>query len=295
VDIGQLLSRLVEWNGVTGNYILVGAAAALAEYAYGFLLSRSAVAEQRARGYSTMQDALASFLVLFLFFFAVNGAVAAVHEVADSVAHLSSFPEPSQAINILAQARDRFVRWLIQVANLEKDLTGAVLTAPLVATVAASSTLGRFALQTLLTVVVFLEALLRALVEQGAAKVMVAAGSLCILTPRLRRLGPYLIFSAVALTLVGCGTAYAVSPLLSGEDELRFRYEGFAGLPNPIELITKAIDFNKTINDLVHDGYVSSRAAAWVSLGLGAAAAVTAAASAAAGGLADSLASRLRL
>jgi hypothetical protein len=294
VDLNQLLARLVEWNGVTGNYILVGAAVALAEYAYGFLISRSAVAEQRARGYSIMQDALASFLVLFLFFFAVNGAVAVVHAVADSAAPLSSFPEPSQAADTLAQARDRFATWIIQVANLEKDLAGAVLTAPLVATVAASSALGRFAIQTLLTIVVFLEALLRTL-EAGVAKVMVAAGSLCILTPRLRRLGPYLIFSAVALIVVGCGTAYTVSPLLEGEGALRFRYEGFAGLPNPIELITKAIDFNKTINDLVHDGYVSSRAAAWVSLGLGAAAAVTAAASAAAGGLADSLANRLRL
>jgi hypothetical protein len=207
---------------------------------------------------------------------------------------LAGFPSPNDAKFMLDQARDRFVKWLIEVANLEKDLTAAVITSPLVQTIAASAILGRFALQSLLALVSAFSFALSLLVDMGVGQLMVAIGIACLSTPRLRRLGPYLIFSAIALLIVSCGVARASYDLAQ---QLKFKYEGAGSLPNPIEFFRKIFEVltGTLIPTLVNDGYAAAQTFVWVSIGIAAAAGVTAAASAAAGGFADSLVNRIRL
>jgi hypothetical protein len=110
----------------------------------------------------------------------------------------------------------------------------------------------------------------------------------------LRRLGPYLIFSAIAMLIASCGVARASYDLAQ---QLKFKYDGFGSLPNPLEFLRVIFDLlrNVLIPTLVNDGYAAAQTLVWVSIGIAAAAAVAAATSAAAGGFADSLVNRIRL
>ena len=283
MDLRQLIAYLLDWSQI-GAYMAVGLLAAAVEYVYGAALARSPVPEARARGYAHIQEALGGFAATGLFFFIVFAVAGAV-----SV----SLPPPGEAQAMLKHARDRLVKWVIELANLEKDLTAAVITAPLVQTVAASAILARFAIHSLLALTSAFSFALPILTG-GVGQLMVAAGAACMCTPRLRRLGPYLIFSAVALLVVSCGVARAAYDVAQ---DLKFKYEGFGSLPNPVEFLRIIYELltGKLIPALVSDGYVSARALVWVSIGIAAVATITAAASAAAGGFADSLVNRVRL
>jgi hypothetical protein len=282
------MQQFIEWlvSPDAWRYALLGLLAAAIEFVYGLALSRSPVNEVRSRGYHHMWEAAGGMAAAGVF-------VLCVVAVAQGVS-LAGFPSPNDAKFMLDQARDRFVKWLIEVANLEKDLTAAVITSPLVQTIAASAILGRFALQSLLALVSAFSFALSLLVDMGVGQLMVAIGIACLSTPRLRRLGPYLIFSAIALLIVSCGVARASYDLAQ---QLKFKYEGAGSLPNPIEFFRKIFEVltGTLIPTLVNDGYASAQTFVWVSIGIAAAAAVTAAASAAAGGVADSFVNRIRL
>jgi hypothetical protein len=282
------MQQFVEWlvSPDAWRYASLGLLAAAVEFVYGAALARSPVTEVRSRGYHHMWEAAGGLAAAGFF-------ILCVVAVAQGIS-LAGFPSPEDAKFMLDQARDRFVKWLIEVANLEKDLTAAVITAPLTQTIAASSILGRFALQSLLALVSAFSFALSLLVDMGVGQLMVAIGIACLSTPRLRRLGPYLIFSAVALLIASCGVARAAYDLAQ---QLKFRYEGFGSLPNPLEFLRTIFDLlrNVLIPTLVNDGYASAQTLVWVSIGIAFAAAVTAAASAAAGGFADSLVNRIRL
>ncbi|MCC6049107.1 MAG: hypothetical protein LM580_00270 [Thermofilum sp.] len=282
------MQQFIEWlvSPDAWRYASLGLLAAAIEFVYGAALARSPVTEVRSRGYHHMWEAAGGLAAAGFFILCVVAVAQAVS--------LTGFPSPEDAKFMLDQARDRFVKWLIQVANLEKDLTAAVITAPLTQTIAASSILGRFALQSLLALVSAFSFALPLLVDGGVGQLMVAAGIACLSTPRLRRLGPYLIFSAIAMLIASCGVARAAYDLAQ---QLKFRYEGFGSLPNPLEFLRTIFDLlrNELIPTLVNDGYASAQTLVWVSIGIALAAAVTAAASAAAGGFADSLVNRIRL
>ena len=284
MTLNQLITYLTDWNMIFA-YMAVGFIAAAVEYVYGLFLSHSPVAEARARGYARMHEAVAGFVTVTLFFMAVNAVAAAISQ--------PNIPPPSAAVSMLERARDRFVKWLIEVANLEKDLTAAVITAPLVQTVAAAAMLGRIALQSMLALVAAFSFALP-LMTGGLGQLMLAAGAACMATPRLRHLGPYLIFSAIAILVSGCGVASAANDLA---EQLKFKYEGFGSLPNPIEFFRIIYELltGRLIPALVNDGYNAARTLIWVSIGIAAAAVVAAAASGAAGGFADSLVNRIRL
>jgi hypothetical protein len=283
------MQQFVEWlvSPDAWKYASLGLLAAAVEFVYGVALARSPVAEVRSRGYHHMWEAAGGLAAAGFF-------VLSVVAVAQALSALAGLPSPKEAETMLDQARDRFVKWIIEVANLEKDLTAAVITAPLTQTIAASSILGRFALQSLLALVSAFSFALSLLVDAGVGQLMVAIGIACLSTPRLRRLGPYLIFSAIALLIVSCGVARASYDLAQ---QLKFRYEGLGSLPNPIEFLRKIFEAltGTLVPTLVNDGYAAAQTLVWVSIGIAAAATVTAAASAAAGGFADSLVNRIRL
>ena len=282
------MEQFIQWlvSAEAWKYAVAGLAAAAVEFLYGAALARAPDAQTRARGYSHMWEAVGGFAAAGFF-------VACVLAVSAGIS-LAGVPSPNEAKLMLEQARDRFVKWLIELANLEKDLTAAVITAPLVQTVGASSVLGRFAIQSLLALVSAFSFALPLLVDAGVGQLMVAVGIACLCTPRLRRLGPWLIFSAIAILAVACGVAGAAYDLAS---ELKFKYEGAGSLPNPIEFLKKIFEVltGTLIPTLVNDGYAAARTLVWISIGIAAAATIAAAASAAAGGFADSLVNRVRL
>jgi hypothetical protein len=282
------MQQFIEWlvSPDAWRYALLGLLAAAIEFVYGLALSRSPVNEVRSRGYHHMWEAAGGLAAAGVF-------VLCVVAVAQGIS-LAGIPSPSDAKTMLGQAQNRTATWLIEVANLEKDLTAAVITAPLTQTIAASAILGRFALQSLLAIISAFSFVLTLLVDGGVGQMMVAIGIACLSTPRLRRLGPYLIFSAIALLIVSCGVARASYDLAQ---QLKFEYKGFGSLPNPFEFLRIIFDLlrNQLIPTIVNDGYAAAQTFAWVSIGIAVAAAVTAAASAAAGGFADSLVNRIRL
>jgi hypothetical protein len=281
VDLGQLLSHLVDWSAVFG-YMAVGLLAAAVEYVYGAALARSPVPEARSRGYAHMLEAAGGFASAG-FFFAVTLAVAGAVSLGDA-------PAPSGALGVLAASMDRFSKWLIDLASLEKDLTLTVILSTLASTVNASAVLARLAVQALYAASAAFYFALSLLVEAGAGKLMVAAGAACLCAPRLRRLGPYLIFSALAAVAVSCAAARAIGDVASN---LEFSYAPFQ---NPFDLarIGEAVT-GAVLGKIVRDGYRAASALIAVSVGTAVAGAAAAAASAAAGGFAESIVNRLRL
>jgi len=281
VDLRQLLLYLVDWSAVFG-YMVVGLVAAVIEYVYGAALARSGVPEARSRGYAHMLEAKAGFAAAGLFF--------AIALAVSSAISLGDVPPPSSALDALAAAMDRFSKWLIDLASLEKDLTLTVILSTLASTVGASAVLARVAVQALYALAAAFYFALSLLVGAGAGKLMVAAGAMCLCTPRLRRLGPYLIFSALAAVAVSCGAAGALYAVASN---LEFSYAPFQ---NPFDLarIGEAVT-GVVLGKIVRDGYRAAAALVGISVGTAVAGAVAAAASSAAGGFAESFVNRLRL
>jgi len=281
VDLRQLLSYLVDWNAVSG-YMVVGLLAAAVEYVYGAALARSPVPEARSRGYAHMLEAKGGFAAAGIFF-AITLAVS-------SAVSLGDVPAPNSALSALAASMDRFSKWLIDLASLEKDLTLTVILSTLASTVNASAALARLAVQALYALAAAFYFALSLLVEAGAGKLMVAAGAACLCAPRLRRLGPYLIFSAIAAVAVACAAARALDAVASN---LEFSYAPFQ---NPFDLarIGETVT-GVVLGKIVRDGYRAAATLIGISVGAAVTGAVAAAASSAAGGFAESLVNRLRL
>jgi len=281
VDLGQLLSYLVDWSAVFG-YMVVGLLAAAIEYVYGAALARSPVPEARSRGYAHMLEAAGGFASAGIFFAATLAVAGAVS--------LGDVPAPSGALSVLAASMDRFSKWLIDLASLEKDLTLTVILSTLASTVNASAVLARLAVQALYAASAAFYFALSLLVEAGAGKLMVAAGAACLCAPRLRTLGPYLIFSALAAVTVSCAAARAIGDVASN---LEFSYAPFQNLFD-LARIGEAVT-GVVLGKIVRDGYRATSALIAVSVGTAVAGAAAAAASGAAGGFAESIVNRLRL
>jgi len=280
VTLNELLLALWDWGT---PWLLVGLLGALIEYAWGLALSRSPVSEVRGRGYALMQEALGSFAAVGFFFFCATAVASAIT--------LPSAEYPSKAINTLKLAMEGYADWLSGLAALEKDLTLTFLLSPLVNVLTASAALARMTMQYLLYVSAALYAVLDIMWSKGAGKLMVAIGSGLLCVPRLRRLGPYLIFSALAATAVACAAAPA---LYSVVENPNFTYKPTLWNPWDLRRIAEAIT-GRVMNLIFEDGKNAAFVAVGVSLGIGIAAPATAAASAAAGGFAESIVNRFRL
>jgi hypothetical protein len=280
MKLDELLVALWDWGT---PWLLVGLLGALIEYAWGFALSRSPVSEVRGRGYALMQEALGSFAAVGFFFFATSAVASAIT--------LPSAQYPSQAMRTLQSAVQGYADWLSGLAALEKDLTLTFLLSPLTGVLTASAALARMTMQYLLYVSAALYAVLDLLWNKGVGKLMVAVGSGLLCVPRLRRLGPYLIFSALAATAVACAAAPA---LFSVVENPNFTYKPALWNPWDLRRVAEAVT-GHVMNLIFEDGKNAAFTAVGVSLGIGIAAPVTAAASAAAGGVADSIVNRFRL
>lgn len=261
-------------------FFAAAAAAVIIEYAYGLLLTRAEGVEQRARGYSIMYDSLEAF-VLAALTIAVTGALAPLALAGLTIA------APEDGAAALGCALQRFTEYLVDLANMERDLTIFPITAPLVAPVTASSLLARSMLQALLFIGGALYFAATTILAAPLRSLMLALGFALTGVRRVKRLGPYMVFSVLSMYVV---TGAAAPYIASVANSLEFDYG--SEVVNPVEAIAK--QFGNVVGTLIEDGKAAAQAVFTLSVGVAAAAAVAAAASHAAGGFADTIMSRLR-
>ncbi|MEM1522424.1 MAG: hypothetical protein QXU69_05325 [Thermofilaceae archaeon] len=271
---------LLGWLLSGANVAAFSAAFAIAavQYVYGAFLARGTPGEQRARGYALMYDSVEGVVIGMMFFlgvFSLTPLILAGYE----------FQSPSAAAETLRAAVDRFIKWLMNVAELERDLSLFPLFAPLATTVASSSVLGRVTIQLLVGLSSGMA--VAAEIMNSIAPWMFGTGLALACTSRTRRLGVYLAITAISVCIVlGIAAPYVKSTA----EQLKFEYRS----GNIIDFIYKGL-LQQALQQLIEDGKLSATCTITLSIGLAVAAIAAAAASAAAGGFADSIISRIRL
>lgn len=275
----MFFSLVIEWFAIHWEWYGVAAAALALEYAYALLLTRSPAPDVRARGYNLVFDSLVGFLHGLLLLAAISALEGVV------LAGVRILP-PAAAEVQWSWAAERLARYLLSIAVLERDLTVTVILSPLAGTVAASSMLARYAGQFLLYYAAAMLFVTRILYEYGS--LMVSAGIAMTGVRRVRSLGPYLVFSVLGLAALSGGLApYVVQSLA----DLRFNYT--SGVIDVLSEAFKQLFLNR-LGDLIEDGKLLAQTATVAAVAGGVAAAASAAASRAAGGLAETLAARIR-
>ena len=269
---------MIEWFAIRWEWYGVAAAALALEYAYALLLTRSPAPDVRARGYNLVFDSLVGFLHGLLLLAAISALEGVV------LAGVRILP-PAAAEEKWSWAAEGLVQYLLGIAMLERDLTITAILSPLAGTVAASSMLARYAGQFLLYYAAAMLFATRILYEYGS--LMVSAGIAMTGIRRVRSLGPYLVFSVLGLAALSGGLAPYVSQSLQ---QLKYSYH--SGLDFFKEV--GGVLWGTTIKNILDDGKLLAQTATVTAVATGVVVAVSAAASRAAGGLAETLAARIR-
>ncbi len=254
----------------------IAAAAIVAEFAYGAWLLNLPAPQLKARGYEVIYGALES---------CVAGAILAAILVWAPTALRAlgiGFVSPGAALESYAAARDRYVKYAVDLALVARDLTLTGVLAPLATTWYASSGLANLFTGYLAALSSALLVASRTCLVLGPS--LMSLGIVLAGVSRLRRLGATLAISIACLEVV----AGALAPYFAANAaSLRFKY---AGVP----LSGIAQYFAGAVNDVLEDVKLMGEFSAWVSLAIGLAAAVSAGLSLALGGLPETLVSRLR-
>jgi hypothetical protein len=269
---------VIEWFAIHWEWYGVAAAALALEYAYALLLTRSPAPDARARGYSLIFEALEGFLhgvLLLAAIAALEGAVLAGARIVP----------PQQAASAWDNAMGRLTDYLLGYALFERDLAITVILSPLAGTVAASSMLARYAAQFLLYYCAAMLFLTQVLMSYGS--LMVSVGVALTSVRRVRSLGPYLVFSVLGIAALSGGLAPYVERSLQ---QLKYSYHSGLDLFKEVG----GTVWGTTINNILDDGRLLAQTATVVAVASGVVVAVSAAASRAAGGLAETLAARIR-
>jgi hypothetical protein len=270
---------LTAWFTVDWHWYAVFAGIVILEIIYAAVLMHDPSPERRARGYAQLFDALEAVLYGVLL-------LAAIAFVSSTVIVGVNIVDPYAAERYWANVTERLVNYLLSLALLDRDLTMTVILAPLTGTLNSASLLTRIMAQYLLFFSVAMLFATRVAINYGS--LMVSAGLGLTSTRRLRSIGPYLVFSLVAIAVASGGLAPYVH---SAVQRLQFNYT--SGI---IDVFAEAFKqfFMGRLNDVVNDGKLLAEVAVVVSLVTALVAAVAAASSRAAGGLVDTLLSRLR-
>ncbi|MEM4455126.1 MAG: hypothetical protein QXT28_10470 [Thermofilaceae archaeon] len=271
---------LLGWLLTGANVAAFSAAFAIAvlQYTYGAFLARGTPGEQRARGYALMYDAMEGVVIGMMFFLGVFSLTPLV-----LVGY--RFPSPPEAAGKFSDAAQRFSKWLLDLAFLERDLTLLPIFAPLATTIAASALLGRVAVQVLLGLSTGMAAAAQLMNDYGPY--LFGTGLALACTSRTRRLGVYLAVTAISVCIT---LGLASNHVAAVADSLTFEYSS----GNIIDFVTKGL-LQQAISQLLEDGKTAAMGLITLSISLAIAAVAAAAASSAAGGFADSIISRIRL
>jgi hypothetical protein len=270
---------LLSWFTVNWQWYSAFAAVVILEIIYAVILMHDPSPERRARGYSQLLDALEAIvygtLLLGAIIFVSSTVIVGV-DIVDP--HIAEYYW-DKVIQIL-------INYQLGLALLERDLTMTVIFSPLTGTLNSASLLARIMAQYLLFFAVAMLFLTKLAINYGT--LMVSVGLALTSTRRLRSIGPYLVFSLIAIAVLSGGLATYVYSALQ---QLQFNYT--SGI---IDVFAEAFKqfFMGRLNQVVNDGKLLAEVAIVVSVISALVLAIAAASSRAAGGLADTLIARVR-
>lgn len=248
-----------------------------AELAYGSWLLNLPSPHHRARGYEVIYSAIES---------CVTGAVLALI-LTSAPSLLKAFGlnylEPTIAVAHYVAARDRYTNYVVDLANVARDLTLTGIFSPLASTWFAASGLANIFTSYLVALSSAL--LIAARFCELFGSTLASLGIMLSGVSRVRRLGVSLAVSVVSLEVV---VGAAAPHFLANAQALKFKY---AGIP----LSGIAQYFAGAVDAVLQDAKIMGEFAAWVSIALSVAGAVSTGVAVAAGGLSETIVSRLRV
>jgi hypothetical protein len=270
---------MIEWFTVNWQWYGIAFATIVIEVAYALYLMNLPSPEKRSQGYSLLFESIESlgYGILLL------GAIAGIEAAA--LVNINILP-PGTAEVYWSLTVNRIINYTLSIALLERDLTLTVIFSPLAGTVSSAAMLGRFMAQFLLYFSVAMLFLTKFVKNYGS--LLVSIGIAMTSVKRLRSIGPYLVFSVLAIAAISGGTVHYV---LDSVYQLKFNYT--SGI---IDVFSEAFKqaFTNRLIDLVNDGKLLSEVATVVAVASAIVIALAAAASRAAGGFADTFVSRVR-
>lgn len=247
-----------------------------AELAYGAWLLNLPSAHHRARGYEVIYNAIES---------CITGALLALILITTPQLMRTfglSYVEPEAAATQYSIARDRYASYVVDLANVARDLTLTGILSPLASTWFAASNLANIFTSYLVALSSAFLIAARFCVLFGSA--LTSLGIVLAGVSRVRKLGISLAVSVVSLEVV---VGAAASHFLANSQALKFKYTG-------IPLSGIAQYFAGAVDDVLHDAKLMGEFAAWVSISIGVAGAISTGVAVAVGGLPETLVSRLR-
>jgi hypothetical protein len=270
---------ILSWFTVNWQWYSAFAALVILEIIYAVILMHDPSPERRARGYSQLLDALEAI---------VYGALllAAIVFVSSTVIVGVNIVDPDVAKFYWGNITQRLINYQLSLAFLQRDLTLTVILSPLVGTINSASLLTHIVMSYLLFFSVAMFFLTVLAMNYGT--LMVSVGLALTSTRRFRGIGPYLVFSVVAIAVISGGLAYYVYDAVM---DLKFNYTS-----GVLDVFSEAFKqfFMGRLNDLINDGKRLAEVAVVVSIVSAIVLAIAAAASRAAGGFADTIMSRVR-
>lgn len=247
------------------------------ELAYGAWLLNIPSVQHKARGYEVIYSAIES---------CVSGAILASILISAPLMLNTfgiSYLEPSTAAAYYAAARDRYTSYVMDLANVARDLTLTGILSPLASTWFAASSLANIFTSYLVALSnVFL---ISARFCEIFGSMLASLGVVLAGTSRVRRLGVSLAISIASLEVI---VGAAAPSFLENSQALKFKYFG-------VPLSGIAQYFAGAIDEVLHDAKVMGEFAAWISISIGVAGAISAGLAVAAGGLSETIVSRLRV
>jgi hypothetical protein len=270
---------LLSWFTVNWQWYTAFAAIVILEIIYAVMLMHDPSPERRARGYSQLLDALEALVYGTLL-------LGAIIFVSSTVIVGVNIVDPDVAKIYWESVIQRLINYQLSLALLQRDLTLTVVLSPLVGTINSASLLTHIVMNYLLFFSVAMYFLTILAINYGS--LMVSAGLAFTSTRRLRSIGPYLVFSIIAIAVISGGLAYYVYDAVMN---LQFNYT--SGVIDVFSEAFKELFFGR-LNDLINDGKRLAEVAIVVSVVSAFVLAIAAAASRAAGGLADTIMSRVR-
>jgi hypothetical protein len=272
------------------------------EIIYAVVLMHDPSPERRARGYSQLLDALES---------TVYGALllGAIVFVSSTVIVGVDIVGPDKAKKLWEDSFQVLFNYLYHMADIQKWLSLTVIFSPFIGTLQSSS----FLLVSMAHYIIFVSSAMIFITEfvTKYGSYIISAGLGLTSTRRFRRLGPYLVFSVLAMAVASGGLAPVVNETIHSLNFVQYQ-DTINWLHNTLGsiditritsaiitvggVITEAITiiFGQLPQWYIQDGKILAELAVKVTIALALIVATATAASRAAGGIADNIMSRVR-
>jgi len=292
---------LLSWFTVNWYWYAVFAALVILEIIYAVILMHDPSPERRARGYSQLLDALEAV---------VYGALllGAIIFVSSTVIVGVDIVDPAKARELWQDSFQVLFNYLYHMADVQKWLSLTVIFSPFVGTLQASSFLLVNMAHYIILVISAMIFVTDFVTSYGSLLVSIGLGLTS--TRRFRGLGPYLVFSVLAMAVASGGLAPVVHDTIYQLDFVKFQKtleflqklfslditKIFPTLVTASGAITEAIMiiFGTLPQIYINDGKMLAELAVKVTIALALIVAVAASASRAAGGIADNIMARVR-